>query len=439
MPIRPGLFRGDTGLSVALGLAAFLSAAHVLMRTAIYGIPISGDTITYINFAETLAAGDGFGGELIQWPPLLSVALAFFRLFGIESVDTGRFLNIISIGLIVLVAGHWLRQHVRYSFVMIGVTVTIIVSYPLARISSYVLTETLFILITLLALIQMESFLSGRRAKSMFLFAIFLSALAPLLRWIGVTVIFTGVMLILTKLKISVRVRLKCAAIYGAASLLPVGLWLTRNWIVSGTLTGTRQDAAGQTLWNSLTQVGDLVYLWTFVQKEPGLLAVCLWTAGALIMVQAITFLIARRNRVTGFRDTWKERMSSSEDSKVRPAFPFAAFTMVYFVGLMVAMPYQLEHEIINRYLAPVYVPSVVMTAVWLDRFLLATYRDSGISVWKNSDEWGILYNKASGPIAVTKWITIGLIFAIILANNIRNITSYIDVLINYDTYKYLF
>lgn len=434
-----GLFRGDSGLSVALGVAAFLSAAHVLIRTAIYGIPIIGDTITYIHFAEILTDGDGFEGRLVQWAPLLSILLAFFQWFGIEPSDAGRFLNIISVGLIVLIVGHWLHQYVRYRLIVIGAIVTIIVSYPLARVSSYVLTETLFILITLLALVQMESFLSGRRARFTFISTVVLSALIPLLRWMGITVIFTGVFLILTCRRFPMHVRLKRAAIYGTVSSLPVGLWLTRNWIISGTLTGSRQDAAGQTLWDSLSQIGELVYLWTFAQREPGWLALCLWAAGILIVLQAITFLITRRNLVTVFREKWGVRMTSLEDSKARSALPFAAFAIVYCIALIMAMPYQLEHEIINRYLAPVYVPSAVAAAVWLDRFLFTTYRNSGISAWKNSDGWGIDYNKSSGPMGITKWILIGLIIGIILAINIRNIAIYIDVLITYDSYRYFF
>lgn len=335
--------------------------------------------------------------------------------------------------------GHWLHRYVRYHLIVIGAAVTIIVSYPLSRISSYVLTETLFILITLAALVQMESFLRDRQAKSMFLFTIVLSALAPLVRWIGVSVILTGVLLILTSRRFPVRVRLKFAAVYGAASSLPVALWLTRNWIVSGTLTGSRQQATGQTLWDSLIQIGDLVYLWTFVRQEPGWLAVCLWAAGALIVLQATTFLITRRNLITVFKEIWRERITSSEDSKARSAFPFIAFVIVYFVILVIVMPYQLEHGIIHRYLYPIYVPSAVAAAVWLDRFLFATYHNSGISVWKNSDGWGIDYNKSSGSIAAVKWILISLIFGIILANSIRNITLYVEVLISYDPSRYLF
>ena len=440
MLLKAGLFRGDSGLSIALGFVAFIGAGHVLIRTAVYGMLPLGDDQVYTRFAETLAAGEGFEGRLVTWPPLLPVVMAFFRLFGVEPYGAGRIVNIISIGLIVLVAGHWLHHHVRYRPIVIGATVTIIVSYPLARVSSYAQTETLFILITLLAMVQMESFLSGRRDKSVFLFAIGLSALAPLLRWMGVTVIFTGVILILTSRRFPVRARFKSAAIYGALSLLPVGLWVTRNWIVSGALTGSRRHSAtNQTLWDSLSQIGDLIHWWTFVRKEPGWLVVCLWIAGALIVLHTTTLLITKRNLITVFREIWREELSSSEGPKARPAFPFAAFTIVYFVALLVTVPSQVEQGIDNRYLSPVYVPSAIAASVWLDRFLLATYRNSGISVWKNSDEWGVSYNRALGPIAVTKWIIIGLIFAIILASNMRNVTLYIDVLINFGAYKYLF
>ena len=324
--LKSSLFCGDSGLSIALGFVAFIGAAHVLIRTAKYGMLPLGDAYIYTRFAGTLVAGEGFEGGLVMWPPLLPVVMAFFRLFGVGPYDAGRIVNIISIGLIVLVVGHLLHHHVRYRPIVIGALVTIIVSYPLARVSSYAMTETLFILITLLALVQMESFLNGRGGgghKSVFLFAIGLSALAPLLRWLGLTVIFTGVLMILTSRRFPVRARLKSAAIYGSMSLLPVGLWVTRNWIISGTLIGSRRHSAtNQTLWDSLSQVGGLIHWWTFVRKGPGWLAVCLWIAGALIMLQAITFLITRRNRVTVFREMWRGQMSSLGGSRARPVFP---------------------------------------------------------------------------------------------------------------------
>ena len=412
---RPGLLRGDSGLSIALVFVAFLGAVHVLIRTTTYRAPLEGDAATYMHFAETLATGDGFEGRLIYWPPLWSIMLAFFRLFGVEPPDAGRYFNVIGFGLIILVAGHWLHRYLRFRLVVIGITATIMVSYPLTHVSSYVLTETLFILVALLALVNMESFLSNRTAKSGFLLSIVFSAMAPLTRWIGVTVIFTGILLILTS-RIPARLRWKYAAFYGAASSLPLALWLIRNQITRGTLTRSRGDwVTGQPVWDSVSQTGDLLYLWTFVNKEPGWLKICLWAALVLIVLQSAMFLARRRNPVAALREI-RKRGKDSEELKARPAFPFAAFAIVYSFALIMIVPYTAGHGIINRYLSPVYVPMAVAAAVWLDRFLLATYRDSRISAWKNPDGWGIRYNRTSGPMTATKWILIGLIFSIILA-----------------------
>ena len=436
--LKSGLFRGDSGLSIVLVLVAFLGAAHVLIRTAVYGIEHRiehhYDARVYMEYAESLAAGDGFLRELkfekdylLQWPPLFPVVLAFFRLPGIELAEAGRYLNAISFGLIILIAGHWLYGHIRSRLIVAGASVVVMISYPLPRISSHILTETLFILATLLALVQIESFLSGRTAKNGFLLSILFSALAPLIRWIGVTVIFTGILLILTRQGTPARVRWKHAAFYGAASLLPLALWLTRNQTLSGTLTGPREDiGTGQSLWDTLSQFGDILYKWTFVLQGPGWLGVCLWAVAALIVLKAAILFTSRRTTVVG-----------SDNSTVRSAFPFAAFAIVYSVALIVVTPYGIGQYLENRYLSPVYVPVVMAVAVWLDRFMLTAYQSSGISVWKSLNGWEIRYDKASGPIAVMKWLFIGLILNIFLANSIRNILSYIDVIVAYNPLKY--
>ena len=433
--LKPGLFRGDSGLSIALGFVALIGAAHVLIRTDMYGIPMFGDTLVYTHFAETFAAGDGFEGRLIQWPPLLSTVLGFFGSLGVEPTESGRYLNIISLGLIILVAGHWLHRYVKCRFLVIGAAVTIMISYPLTRTSSYVLTETLFILITLLALVNIESFLSGRRIKSGLLLPIFFSALAPLTRWLGVTVIFTGVILILTRRDYPTTVRWKHAAFYGTVSLVPLAFWLTRNRMVSGTLTGPRRDmGSDQSYGDSLSQLGEVLHWWTFARQGPGWLGICLWAAAALMALEALRFLISRRTSVAAF-----QKIEGSDGPRERPILPFAVFAIVYFSVLFLLLPYTTIEGINNRYLSPVYLPTIIVIAIWLDRFILMTYQTSGISVWKSLDGCGIRYNKASGPMAVTRWVLIGSILSIALANNIRNIQLYIDVLITYDPYNYLF
>ena len=442
--LKSGLFRGDSSLSIVLVLVAFLGAAHVLIRTAVYGIEHRiehhYDARVYMEYAESLAAGDGFLRELkferdqlLQWPPLFPVVLAFFRLPGIELAEAGRYLNAISFGLIILIAGHWLYRHIRSRLIVAGASVVVMISYPLPRISSHILTETLFILATLLALVQIESFLSGRTAKNGFLLSILFSASAPLIRWIGVTVIFTGILLILTRQGTPTLVRWKHAAFYGAASLLPLALWLTRNQTLSGTLTGSREDiGTGQSLWDTLSQFGDILYKWTFVLQGPGWLGICLWAVAALIVLKTAILFTSRRTTVVV-----SQEIRGSDNSTVRSAFPFAAFAIVYSIALIVVTPYGIGQHLENRYLSPIYVPVVMATAVWLDRFLLTVYRSSGVSVWKGLDSWGIRYDKASGPIAVAEWLLIGLILNFLLVNSIRNIVLYIDVIVTYNPLKY--
>ena len=456
--LKSGLFRGDSGLAIVLVFVAFLGAVNVLTRTAIYGIGQSGDANTYMEHAESLAAGDGFQqlilseqvfdtlnlqlldynsylDELILWPPLLPVVLASFGLLGVEPAEAGRYLNAVSFGLIILIAGHWLYRHIRSRLIVVAASIAVMISFPLPRVSSHVMTEALFILVTLLALVQIESFLSGRTAKTGFLLSIVSSASAPLIRWIGFTVITTGILLILTRQGTPAQVRLKRAAFYGAASSLPLALWLIRNWIVSGTLTGPREDfASGQSFWDTLRQFGDILYTWAFVRQEPGWLGICLWAVAALITLKAATLFTSRRTMVVTL-----QRNSGSDNSTVRPAFPFAAFAIVYSIALIVIAPYGFDHEIINRYASPVYVPAVIAVAAWMDRFLLTAYQGSGISVWKSLDGWGIHYDKSSGPMAVIKWLFVGLILNIFLANSIRNIVSHIDVFITYSPLNYQF
>ena len=442
--LKSGLFRGDSGLSIVLVFVAFLGAAHVLIRTAMYGIGQSEDariyteyedTKIYMEYAESLAAGDGFLRELksenhylLWWPPLFPVVLAFFRLLGVELAEAGRYLNAVSFGLIILIAGHWLYRHIRSRLIVVAASIAIMVSFPLPRISSHVMPDTLFILVTLLALVQIESFLSGRTAKTGFLLSIVFSASAPLIRWIGLTVIFTGILLILTRQGTPARVRWKLAVLYGAASSLPLALWLTRNWTLSGTLTGPANVGTGQSLWDTLSQFSDIFYTWAFVRQEPGWLGICLWAMAALIALKAATLFTSLRTTVVAL-----QRKRRSDDSTVRPAFPFAAFATLYSMAITVVIPLWISVGIINRYASPIYVPAVIAAAAWLDRFLLIAYQSSGISAWKSLDGWGMYYDKSSGPMVVTKWLLIGLMLTIFLANSIRNIVSHIDVIVAYN------
>ena len=440
---RNYLRRSDPALSMVVVFVAFLGAAHILIRTSRYGMIISPDSLVYIRFAETLVAGDWFEGKLIEWPPFMSVVLAFFRLFGVEPINTGRFLNIIGFGLIILVISYWLHQYVKFRLVVVGAAVFIAISYPVTHMASWMLTELFFTLIVLLALIQLESFLSDISCRSKMALSVVLSALAPLTRWIGVTVILTGVILILTRRDLPARIRWRCAVFYSGMASLPLVLWMIRNWIVSESLAFLNEDLGTNSLWGGLSQWDDILHSIVFVGPEPGWLGYLLWVITALIVFEIMKFL---KQRNFFFRPNIAAILRSMTDKQggrttgslgARACLPFAVFTAVYLLALFWATPINVYGPLLLRYFGTPYVTTIVPAAVLLDKFLLTTYHNSGLLVERSADGWVVSYNRFLGRIEVMKCVLYGLILVGFLNHCVRHIERYLSVLVTYNAIYY--
>ena len=435
--------RGYFKWSIALGTVAFLGAAHILMRTSMYRVDYDGDPIIYLWSAEGLATEKSIY-SLPNWaPPLFPIMLSFYRLFGVESSDMGRYVNVTSFGLIVLVAGHWLHRFVRFRFTVIGIAVAIMVSYPLVRISSQIYSEPLFILMTMLALINMESFLSNRKVKFGLGLSIIFSALAFLTRWMGATVVLTGALMILKCQRVPPHVKWKRIAFYSVVSSLPAALWVIRNWILFRTAHQRNCEISPVNPWDWPSEIGDRLHLWIFVRSDFGWLDICLWTAVILIGFEATKALTIRWTSPSsppGIGRSNSLAKYGQYSSQERPILPFATFAIVYLVTLLSVAPYTTcGPPYYLRYLLPVYVPTAMTVVACLERFLFKSYHISGFLIWNNSNGWGIGYNKISGPMAITRWIIMGLMLTVVLTSIIRNIVLYIDILVTYNPDRYQF
>ena len=156
---RVGMRRMSSALVV---LVALLGAAHILVRTSIYGASLDYAS-NYLSAAESLAAGEGLlspgGGRMVIFAPFFSMAMAFLSLFGLEPVDGGRFLNAAAFGLLILASGLWLGRRLESRPIALGVAVAVMASLPLAHFASTLISEPRF---TLLPLMPLESFLNRR-------------------------------------------------------------------------------------------------------------------------------------------------------------------------------------------------------------------------------------------------------------------------------------
>ena len=354
-------------------LIALLGTAHILVRTSTYGAALSNDAIFYLSVAESLAAGEGLlspsGWQMAGVAPFFPMAMAFLSLFGIEPVDGGRFLNAAAFGLLILVSGLWLSRRLDSQPTALGAAVAVMTSLPLAHAASTLLSEPLFILFTLLALMPLESFLHRRSGTPALVLSALFAALAALTRYMGVALIICAVLILLARRDTPVRERLKDALAFGAISSLPLAAVLARDYLVAGILAKDRSFASGQSLFDSLGQIVEVFHGWADplspihwqLQHSPWLIA------GLLLLLATLLLVTPRPSRASSV---------------------FWVFALMYLAIIAVVVPFTVHQGIDSRYLAPVYVPLLFVAAFWLD---------------------GLLSGKATGRMSVVRWALVAL------------------------------
>ena len=350
-PVRRLVRRRPDGITLLIVALAALAVAHALARTASHGAAIDSDGVNYLAAAESLLAGEGLathrGGAFLLWPPFFPMLTAFAGLPGVDPAEAGRLLNAAAFGLIVLLAGLWLRRELASKVAALGGAVAILVSLPLNERAAYFMTETLFALLTLLALMQLDAFLRGRDDR--LLPAAVLAALAALTRYAGLALLIAGTLAPLLRRDAPPADRLKRAVLFGAVSALPLALALVRNRIVSGGWTGARDFATNQTVADSLTEIDAVVSAWLPLPDWSGGFP---W-AGAWIVVLAAAAVIAL--------------------SRGRGAMALLACFVLIDLGFHVAaVPSGSGEGISERYLLQTYPLLVLMAAFLLDRLLAA-------------------------------------------------------------------
>ncbi len=371
-------------------LLGFLGATHILVRTSTYGAALTGDSIIYLSAARSVLAGDGIytfsGGYLNNlWAPFFPLFLAFIGLLGIDPLDAGRLVNIAIFGLIISISGFWLNKKFTSRLLVLGATVTIMTSLPLSHISSYFMTEALFILFALLALMQIESFVrQGRNtARQPFVLSAIFAALAAVTRYVGITVIFSAILIILIRKNIPIYTRLKYAVSYTAISSVPLAAVLIHNYLTFGAPTNHYRFSWSPppTVLTILPEIFTVFDRWIFPRKflRSGPLNIPWLLVGLIVLGILVFFIMSRRSQDTKLTDS------------LRPAVPFAIFTLVYFtflvsIKLVVSMLQAIDT---SRYLAPLYIPLLFIAVFLLDR---------------------LLHDDARGKMVTFKWILVSLV-----------------------------
>jgi len=332
----------------------FLGCVLVLIATSRYGIGLSADSVTYLAAAKNIVDARGYvnfdGAPVLAFPPLFSAVIAILSAGLFDLASVARFLNTLCFGLIVFLTAYWFFQHLSsYLLALLGTT-AVLFSMALIGISVYAWSEPLFIVLTMLMLLQVERARSTDSLASWVLAGLF-AALAVLDRYAGIIVVTTGIILLTTKRTNSIVSLVRRLSLFLFIAMLPISLWFYRNYEISSTITGYRAEAARTFLQSSYDMLNVLT-LWFLPESLPfpyrGWLTLLLLT-----LCVGIVFVVFRK-------------IIAAVD--FLEIFPFLLFILIYMTFMIYTTSTTALSPIDDRYLSPIFVPLILSLFYLVDQ-----------------------------------------------------------------------
>ena len=227
-------------VALFLGLMGMAALALILWITP-YGAGVNGDSVTYINSAKNVIAGNGYsmnGLPETHFPPLYSLFLVVANLFANNFVLSARILNACLFGLnTALIALLVYLTTGRKLFMALCAAVFFLASGRLLEMHAWAFSEPLFITFSLAGILFL--YLHAKKQKWVFLIAAsLLLGCAFVTRYIGMAflpailaiVFFSG-----SEQKFGQKLRNTFIALL--LTCAPLAVFLIRNRVVAGAAT----------------------------------------------------------------------------------------------------------------------------------------------------------------------------------------------------------
>lgn len=225
---------------------SLLGMSFAFIVTYRFGAGLATDGARYLSTAENLIKGNGFieylGVPLTQFPPIYSIIIAIIGFVTRADVFViAQYLNILTFGLTIWLAGKFFRilfpKSFLYAFIGSGVFVT---SLSLLRMASNILSDLLFLALSLIILIAITKYIENPSQKNLVIIGLFCAA-SPLLRYAGLTHILTASSIIFVIYRRDWRKGIFQAGVFGLLTSLPTLFWVYfHSYLQTGILFGTR-------------------------------------------------------------------------------------------------------------------------------------------------------------------------------------------------------
>jgi hypothetical protein len=214
--------------------------------TTRFGASLHADSYYYLSGAEQLARSGEYGritgtGEfrpITHYPPMFSMAIALVNKLGFDVYPASRMVIGGLFGLTILAAGIGVMVATKSIIFSIFVALFTIVSPALIDRYSWAHSEPLYIFLSTLFLIIFAKSLAKSRSRGLLVLSAMIAGAAILTRYIGLSILITGMIGLLGfKTDRDAKRRLQDITLFLVISIIPVGIFLLRNYLLTGNAT----------------------------------------------------------------------------------------------------------------------------------------------------------------------------------------------------------
>lgn len=227
---------------VLMGMA--LVGMAVVVYATDRGIGVSPDSVTYLDAArhlfergyvvESWCGGNEF--PVIKFPPFYPMLLAVIEKAGIDPLVGARWLNVVLFGANICLVGYMLKYYTRGLYVPALGTLLALSSFVLLKIHAWAWSEPLFLFLALMELWLLSVYIEKGNRLCLLAGAMAV-CLAFLTRFIGGSLVATGILGILWLGRGNWRRKGVDAAVFLSVSIFPMVLWSGRNIALTGRVT----------------------------------------------------------------------------------------------------------------------------------------------------------------------------------------------------------
>jgi len=229
-------------------LASVFAFIWIAFYTSHSGIGISPDSVAYLSsanhFSDSLQFTDYNNLPLVNFPlgyPLLLglVKIIFFT----EAITAAPILNSLLLASVLYTSSYLLLQtKIKHAFFRLLILCLILSSPGILEVYTMLWSETVFVLLVLFFIVAFHQYLLTEK-KNWLLTAAIVAAIACSIRYVGITLLITGGLLILLYFQLNWRTKLKHIGLLALVGCSLPLLNIIRNKLLTETVAGIRQSS----------------------------------------------------------------------------------------------------------------------------------------------------------------------------------------------------